>query len=116
MARKTKISKHGSDNKPDKRNNISSSAPPAEEEYRVGPGRPPKEYTWKPGRRPAGARMARTHPHCHGSGRWIRVRRHNVYVAYENRQKDHRCPLLGPRFFGLARAIAPHQHDGGDNG
>ena len=22
----------------------------------------------------------------------------------------------GPRFFGLVRAIAPHQHDGGDNG
>ena len=49
MARKSKTQKHGSVNKPDMRNNISPSAPPAEEEYRVGPGRPPKEYTWKPG-------------------------------------------------------------------
>ena len=49
MARKSKTQKHCSVNKPDMRNNISPSAPPAEEEYRVGPGRPPKEYTWKPG-------------------------------------------------------------------
>ena len=58
MARKPKIPKHGSDDKPDKRNNISSSAPPAEEEYRVGPGRPPKEHRWKPGQsgNPKGAK------------------------------------------------------------
>jgi uncharacterized protein DUF5681 len=58
MARKPKIPKHGSDDKPDKRNNISSSAPPAEEEYRVGPGRPPKEHQWKPGQsgNPKGAK------------------------------------------------------------
>ena len=49
MARRPKILKHGSDDEPDKRNNISSSASPAEEEYRVGPGRPPKEHQWKPG-------------------------------------------------------------------
>ena len=49
MARKPKIPKRGSDDKPDKRNNMSSSAPPAEEEYRVGPGLPPKEHRWKPG-------------------------------------------------------------------
>ena len=32
--------------------------PPAEEEYRVGPGRPPKEYQWKPGQsgNPKGAK------------------------------------------------------------
>ena len=58
MARKPKIPKRGSDDKPDKRNNISSSAPPAEEEYRVGPGRPPKEHRWKPGQsgNPKGAK------------------------------------------------------------
>jgi Family of unknown function (DUF5681) len=58
MARKPKILKHGSDSKPDKRNNISSSASPAEEEYRVGPGRPPKEHQWKPGQsgNPKGAK------------------------------------------------------------
>jgi hypothetical protein len=59
MARKPKIPKHGSDDKPDKHNNISSSsAPPAEEEYRVGPGRPPKEHRWKPGQsgNPKGAK------------------------------------------------------------
>jgi hypothetical protein len=58
MARKPKIPKHGSDDKADKRNNISSSAPPAAEEYRVGPGRPPKEHQWKPGQsgNPKGAK------------------------------------------------------------
>jgi uncharacterized protein DUF5681 len=40
MARKKDGKGHGSDNMP---------APPAEEEYRVGPGRPPKQYQWKPG-------------------------------------------------------------------
>jgi Family of unknown function (DUF5681) len=49
MARGEKNKKCGSDSKPDKRNNFSTSAPPAEEEYRVGPGRPPKEHQWKPG-------------------------------------------------------------------
>src|SRR6476646_7542103 len=39
--------------------------------------------------------MARTHPHCHSSGRWTRVCRHDVSIAHENRQKDHRCPLVG---------------------
>jgi hypothetical protein len=58
MARKPKIPKHGSDDKPDKRNKISSSVPPVEEEYRVGPGRPPTEHRWKPGQsgNPKGAK------------------------------------------------------------
>ena len=53
-----KLQKHGSVDKPDMRNNVSPSAPPAEEEYRVGPGRPPKEYQWKPGQsgNPKGAK------------------------------------------------------------
>ena len=48
MARKGKG--HGSDNAP--------ASPPAEEEYRVGRGRPPKEYQWKPGQsgNPKGAK------------------------------------------------------------
>ena len=49
MARKSKIQHHGSDNKPDMRNNTFPSEPPAEEEYKVGPGRPPKEHQFKPG-------------------------------------------------------------------
>ena len=53
--------------------------------------------------RPAGPRMARTHPHCHGDGRRVRVWRHDVSVADQNRQKDHRCPLVGP---SLLRACA----------
>jgi hypothetical protein len=58
MARKSKIKKHGSDNKPDMRDTVSPSPPPAEEKYKVGPGRPPKEYTWKPGQsgNPKGAK------------------------------------------------------------
>jgi hypothetical protein len=34
------------------RNHHSTSAFPAEEEYRVGPGPPPKEHQWKPGPNP----------------------------------------------------------------
>jgi hypothetical protein len=49
MARKSKIQNNGSGNKPDMPNNAFSSGPPAEEEYKVGPGRPPKEHQFKPG-------------------------------------------------------------------
>jgi Family of unknown function (DUF5681) len=37
---------------------VSLKADPSDEEYRVGPGRPPKEYRWKPGQsgNPNGAR------------------------------------------------------------
>jgi len=58
MARKSKIGKHGSGDGPETRDNAPASVPPAEEEYRVGPGRPPKEYTWKPGQsgNPKGAK------------------------------------------------------------
>jgi hypothetical protein len=49
VTRKGKGQGHGSDNTP---------APRAEEEYKVGPGRPPKEYQWKPGQsgNPKGAK------------------------------------------------------------
>ena len=58
MARKSKIQNHGSDNKPGMRNNAFPSGPPAEEEYKVGPGRPPKEHQFKPGQsgNPKGAK------------------------------------------------------------
>jgi Family of unknown function (DUF5681) len=58
MARRKIDKKRGSESKPDKRNNFSTSASPAEEEYRVGPGRPPKEHQWKPGQsgNPKGAK------------------------------------------------------------
>jgi hypothetical protein len=49
MTRKGRGRGHGSDNTP---------APPAEEDYKVGPGRPPKQYQWKPGQsgNPKGAK------------------------------------------------------------
>ena len=58
MAHGEKNKKRSSGGKPDKCNNFSASAPPAEEEYRVGPGRPPKEHQWKPGQsgNPKGAK------------------------------------------------------------
>ena len=58
MVRKPKFPKHGSGEQADKRNDFSSSAPLGEEEYRVGPGRPPKEHQWKPGQsgNPKGAK------------------------------------------------------------
>jgi Family of unknown function (DUF5681) len=58
MARKSKIPKDGSVSKPDMRNNVSPSAPSTEEEYKVGPRRPLKEYQWKPGQsgNPKGAK------------------------------------------------------------
>jgi hypothetical protein len=58
MARKAKIQDHGSDNKLGMRNDAFSSGPPAEEEYKVGPGRPPKEHQFKQGQsgNPKGAK------------------------------------------------------------
>ena len=57
MVRKSKIQHHGSDNNPDMRNNAFPSGPPAEE-YKVGPGRPPKAHQFKPGQsgNPKGAK------------------------------------------------------------
>jgi hypothetical protein len=50
MTRREKDQKRGSDAKPDRRNDISPSAPPEDEDdYKVGPGRPPKEHQFKPG-------------------------------------------------------------------
>jgi Family of unknown function (DUF5681) len=58
MARKSKSQNHGSDDKPGMRNNAFSSGPPAKEEYKIGPGRPPKEHQFKPGQsgNPKGAK------------------------------------------------------------
>ena len=58
MARKSKIEKHGSVISPTCATMSPPPRPPAEEEYRVGPGRPPKEYRWKPGQsgNPKGAK------------------------------------------------------------
>jgi hypothetical protein len=58
MARKSKIQKDGTVGKRDIPNNVSPSAPSTEEEYKVGPRRPPKEYQWKPGQsgNPKGAK------------------------------------------------------------
>jgi Family of unknown function (DUF5681) len=62
MARKSTIQNHGSDDKPGMRNNAFPSGPPAKEEYKeeykVGPGRPPKEHQFKPGQsgNPKGAK------------------------------------------------------------
>ena len=64
MARKSNIGRPGSGDGPETRDNASASVPsvpPAEEEYRVGPGRPPKEHRWKPGQsgNPKGAKRKR---------------------------------------------------------
>src|SRR4029077_5668306 len=48
MARKAKIKAPGSDTTPDRRNDAFPSGP-SEAEYKVGPGRPPKEYQFKQG-------------------------------------------------------------------
>jgi hypothetical protein len=58
MARKSMSQNHGPDDKPGMRNNAFPSGPPAEEEYKVGPGRPPKEHQFKPGQsgNPKGAK------------------------------------------------------------
>ena len=56
MARKSKIQNHGQDTRSYLHNNASE--PPAEDEYKVGPGRPPKEHQFKPGQsgNPKGAK------------------------------------------------------------
>jgi hypothetical protein len=55
MTRKSNNRNQGSNNLP---RNVSSSSAPAGEEYKVGPGRPPKEHQWKPGQsgNPKGAK------------------------------------------------------------
>ena len=58
MARKPKTETPRSSDRPQIRKKAPSSAPPGDEKYKVGPGRPPKEYQWKPGQsgNPKGAR------------------------------------------------------------
>ena len=48
MARKAKVKAPGSDTTPDRRNDAFPSGP-SEAGYKVGPGRPPKEYQFKQG-------------------------------------------------------------------
>ena len=58
MAWKSKIQNHGPDDKPGMRSDAFPSGAPAEEEYKVGPGRPPIEHQFKPGQsgNPKGAK------------------------------------------------------------
>jgi hypothetical protein len=58
MARKPKTETPRSNGRPQIRKKGPSSAPPGDEEYKVGPGRPPKEYQWTPGQsgNPQGAK------------------------------------------------------------
>ena len=58
MARKPKTETSRSSDRPQIRKNARSAAPPGNEEYKVGPGRPPKEHQWKPGQsgNPKGAK------------------------------------------------------------
>ena len=58
MARKPRTETQGSGDRPETRNNAPTSARPVEVEYKVGPGRPPKEYRFKPGQsgNPKGAK------------------------------------------------------------
>jgi Family of unknown function (DUF5681) len=89
MARKPKIPKHGSDDEPDKRNNISSSPSPAEEEYRVGPGRPPKQHQWKPGQsgNPKGAKRKKRSLIPELKEQFERVFRQKLKVTQGDRQR-----------------------------
>jgi Family of unknown function (DUF5681) len=56
MARKSRTKPRNSGGRPKTRDHASGS--PAPEKYKVGPGRPPKEYQWKPGQsgNPKGAK------------------------------------------------------------
>jgi Family of unknown function (DUF5681) len=58
MARKPKTETSRSGDRPQIRKNVRSAAPSGNEEYKVGPGRPPKEHQWKPGQsgNPKGAK------------------------------------------------------------
>jgi len=49
MVRQTKPETPRSSDQPHSRKTHPSASPPGEEEYKVGPGRPPKEYQWKKG-------------------------------------------------------------------
>ena len=46
-------------------------------------------------RRASGSGMARPHAHRHCHGRWVRVRRDELSVPDQDRQKDHRSALVG---------------------
>jgi hypothetical protein len=58
MARKPKPESPRSSDRPQIRINAPSSTPQGDPEYKVGPGRPPKQYQWKPGQsgNPKGAK------------------------------------------------------------
>jgi hypothetical protein len=58
MARKSKTQTPRSSDRSQIRENAPSSAPPGDGQYKVGPGRPPKEHQWKPGQsgNPKGAK------------------------------------------------------------
>jgi hypothetical protein len=58
MARKSKTQTPHLSDRSQICENAPSSAPPGDEEYKVGPGRPPKEHQWKPGQsgNPKGAK------------------------------------------------------------
>jgi hypothetical protein len=58
MARKSKTETQRSSDRPKTRKTVTSSAPAGEEEYKVGPGHPPREHQWKPGQsgNPKGAK------------------------------------------------------------
>src|SRR3984893_3665542 len=43
----------------------------------------------------SGSGMAWPHAHRHGNGRWVRVCRGELFVADQDRQKDHRSALVG---------------------
>lgn len=77
MARKSKTGKHGSGDRPETRDNAPSSAAPEEEEYKVGPGRPPKHTRWKKGQsgNPKGAK--RKKPPIHPDLRALFLRSFN---------------------------------------
>src|SRR5512132_4516425 len=58
MARTSRTKPRDTGGRPETRDQASPSPSPVEQEYKVGPGRPPREHQWKPGQsgNPKGAK------------------------------------------------------------
>ena len=82
------------------RDNAPASVPPAEEEYRVGLGRPPKEHRWKSGQsgNPKGAKRKKRSLIPELKAEFERVFSQKLKVTQGDRQRL----ISRPRFFPIA--------------
>ena len=89
MARKPKTETPRSSAQPQICKNARSSAPPGDEEYKVGPGRPPKEYQWKLGQsgNPKGAKQKTRSPIPELKEEFERVFSQKLKVTQRDRQR-----------------------------